>query len=111
MRKTTQHLDDEHMLMYEWSGAGAGTICDIPAQSKRTHPWHAANSVLALMSSLLILGGCNTQSPAEQTSEQAVDKMKAGPLYEQATSRPAPAESPEAAGYAMGEVPAEQPAR
>lgn len=113
MRKTTQHLDDEHMQLYEWCGAGAGTICDIPAQSKRTHRWPAACGVLALMSSLLILSACKTQSPAEQASEQAVGEMsmKAGALYEEATSRPASAQSPEAAGYAMGEVPAEQPVR
>jgi len=113
MRKTMQYLDDEHMQLYEWSGAGAGTICDIPAQSKRTDSWHAAYRVLALMGSLLTLNACNTPSPAEQASEQAAGElnMKAGSLYEQATSRPAPAESPEAAGYAMGEVPAGQPAR
>ena len=102
MRKTTQHLDDEHMRLYEWSGAGAGTICDIPAQSKRTYPWHAAYSVLALMGSLLTLSGCNTQSPAEQASEQAGGmKMKGRSLYEEATSKPVPAKSPKAAGHAM----------
>jgi len=109
MRKTMQYLDDEHMQLYEWSGAGAGTICDIPAQSKRTDSWHAVYRVLALMGSLLTLSACNTPGPAEQAAGEL--NMKAGSQYEQATSRPAPAESPEAAGYAMGEVPAGQPAR
>lgn len=109
MRKTTQHLDDEHMQLYEWSGAGAGTVCDIPAQSKRTYRWRAACGVLALMGGLLILSGCNTPNPAEQAVGEM--NMKAGSLYEQATSKPSSAESPEAAGYAMGEAPAEQPAK
>ncbi len=107
MRKTMQHLDDEHMRLYEWSGAGTGFT--VPAKSKRTHSWHASYSVLAVMTSLLILSGCNSKSPAESANEQAVGeiKMKEGALYEEATSSPAVAESPEAAGYAMGEVPAE----
>lgn len=109
MRKTPQALDDEHMQLYEWCGAGAGTVCDIPAQSTRTYPWHAACSVLALMSGLLTLAGCNTPSPAEQAVGET--NMKAGSLYEEAASRPATAESPEAAGHAMGEALAEQPAR
>ena len=110
MRKTSQYLEDEHMQFYEWSGAGAGTICGIPARSKRTHPWHASYSVLALMTSLLILNGCN-KNPAEQASEQVVEELKKkGPLYEDATSKSMPAESPEAAGHAMGATPGEQPA-
>jgi hypothetical protein len=107
MRKTTQHLDDEHMRLYEWSGAGMG--CHIPAKSKRTHPWHASYSVLAVMTSLLILNGCNTQSPAERVVEDM--KIKGETLYEEAMSKPVPTESPEAAGYAMDEASAEQPAR
>ena len=113
MRKTPQYLNDEHMQLYEWCGAGAGTVCDIPAQSKRTISRCTACGVLALMGSLLILSGCNTQSPAEQASGQAVEdiKMKAGSLYEEDTSKPASVQSPEAAGYAVGETPAEQSAR
>jgi hypothetical protein len=70
MRKTTQHLDDEHMRLYEWSGAGMG--CNVPPQSKCTRPWNAASGVLAVMTGLLILGGCNATRQAETASEQAV---------------------------------------
>ena len=111
MRKTTQYLNDEHMQLYQWCGAGAGTICDIPAPSKRSTSRLTACGVLALMGSLLILSGCNTQNPAEQANGQAAEetRMKAGSLYEEDTSKPASVQSPEAAGYA-GETPAEQPA-
>jgi hypothetical protein len=78
MRKTTQHLNDEHMVLYEWSGAG--TVGHGPVKSKRTHPWHASYSVLAVMTSLLILSGFNSRSPAESASGQGVGdiKMKEG---------------------------------
>jgi hypothetical protein len=111
MRKTMQHLDDEHMQLYEWSGAGAGTNSGIPARSKRAHAWHASYSVLALMTSLLILNGCN-KGPVEQSSELAgkETEKKGGPLFENAASRPEPAESPEAAGPEMDETPSEPPA-
>jgi hypothetical protein len=99
MRKTSHYLDDEHMQLYEWSGASAGTVCGIPEKSERTFHWFAAYSILALMSSLLILNGCKTQSPAEQAVEEM--KMKGRSLYEEATSRPVPAKSPKAAGHAM----------
>jgi len=78
MRKTMQHLDDEHMRLYEWSGAGTGLT--VPAKSKRTHSWHASYSVLAVMTSLLILSGFNSRSPAESASGQGIGdiKMKEG---------------------------------
>lgn len=93
MRKTTQHLNDEHMQLYEWSG----TQHAIPAGSKRTHPWHASYGVLALLTSLLVLNACDNKGPAEQAGEQvdqAVREMKeeAEPLYDGATARPGPAE-------------------
>ncbi|MDP1645703.1 MAG: hypothetical protein Q8L71_09415 [Thiobacillus sp.] len=70
MYKTTQHLNDEHMRLYEWSGAGAVMQPAIPAKSKRTHSWHASYDVLALLTSLLILNGCDNKGPAEQAGEQ-----------------------------------------
>jgi hypothetical protein len=74
MRKTTQHLDDEHMVLYEWSGAG--TFGHGPEKSKRTHPWHASYSVLAVMASLLILSGFNSKTPAEPASGQGLGNIK-----------------------------------
>jgi hypothetical protein len=109
MRKTIQSLEDEHMALYEWSGAGSGTILDFPGQTNRTRSRRVTCSVLALMGSLLVLSGCNTPSPAEQAAGET--NMKAGSLYEEATTKPVSAESPEAAGHALGEAPAEQPAR
>lgn len=70
MYKTTQHLNDEHMRLYEWSGAGAVIQPAIPEKSKRTHSWHASYDVLALLTSLLILNGCDNKGPAEQAGEQ-----------------------------------------
>jgi hypothetical protein len=79
MFKTTQHLNDEHMRLYEWSGAGAVIVPAIPAKSKRTHSWHASYDVLALLTSLLILNGCDNKGPAEQAEmqvDQAAKDMK-----------------------------------
>ena len=109
MHKTTHPLDDEHMTLYEWSGANAGTIIDLPPQTKQPGSRPVACSVLTLMGSLLVLSGCNTQSPAEQAAGDM--NMKAGSLYEEAKSKPVSADSPDATGHAMGEASAEQPAR
>ncbi len=68
MRTTMQHLNDEHMQLYEWSGAGIASA--IPARSKRTHPWHASYGVLAVLTSLLILNGCDNAGTAERAGEQ-----------------------------------------
>lgn len=73
------HLDDEHMRLYEWSGAGPGTLAGIPEKPKRPHPWHASYGVLALLTSLLILNGCDRKGPAEKAGEQvdqAIQGMK-----------------------------------
>lgn len=116
MQKTTPHLDDEHMKLYEWSGASAGMAYAISARSKRTHPWHASHGVLAVMTSLLILSACDSKNPVEQASEQVVEQMKndANPSPEQAAAQPMPAAPDEAAGHAMDETvpvaPAEKPA-
>jgi hypothetical protein len=72
MRQTLQHLNDEHMRLYEWSGAGTGTTLTIviPEKTKRRHTWHASYGVLALLTSLLALNGCDNTGPAEQAGEQ-----------------------------------------
>ncbi len=97
MRKHIQH-PDEHMALYEWCGAGTGgTGLPAPAEAKRSHPWHASYGVLTVLTSLLILYGCDKQAPAGQASEsneRSVQEMKeqASPLYEEATDKPGPAE-------------------
>lgn len=97
MYPTMKHLDDEHMRLYEWSGAGAGMAIRIPEKSKRTHAWHASYSVLALLTSLLALNGCDRKGPAEQAGEQvdqAIRGMKeeAGAPKNGVTAKPGPAE-------------------
>lgn len=51
---------------------GTTTRYTTPLKSKRTHAWHASYAVLALMTSLLALSGCNKE-PAEQAGSE-VDK-------------------------------------
>jgi len=97
MRKTSQHLNDEHMRLYEWSGAGPGITLNLPARSKRSHPWHASNAVLAVMTTLLILNGCDSKaSSAGATSgvDPATPSAKEGkaPLYDELGAQPAQAE-------------------
>ncbi|MHB1214193.1 MAG: hypothetical protein ACYCY9_04310 [Thiobacillus sp.] len=103
MRKTLQYLNDEHMQLYEWSGTGTGI--SIPAKSKRTHPWHASYAVLGVLTSLLLLNGCDNQGPAAQASEQVEQRMKDRPLYDDAASRPMP--EAEAGAPAADEAPAQ----
>lgn len=101
MSKTMPHLNDEHMQLYEWSGAG--TYISIPAKSKRTHPWRASYAVLGVLTSLLVLNGCDNQDSAEQASEQIEQRMKDRPLYDDDASRP----MPEAGAPAADEAPAQ----
>ncbi|KVW95477.1 hypothetical protein [Thiobacillus denitrificans] len=102
MHKTMPHLNDEHMQLYEWSGTGSGI--SIPAKSKRTHPWRASYAVLGVLTSLLVLNGCDNQDSAEQASEQIEQKMNDQPLYDDdAASQPMP--EAEAGGPAADEAP------
>lgn len=64
------HLNDEHMRLYEWSGAGTGMAHALPARSNRSHSWHASHAVLALLTSLLILNGCDSPRPAERRGDK-----------------------------------------
>lgn len=108
--KPTKHLNDEHMRLYEWSGLGAQTAAALPERSTRSHPWHASYGVLAVLTSLLILNGCDRQTAAEQASEQVgqVAQEPPEPLYDNTTA-PADAAAPVAPGTdeappaAMGE--------
>lgn len=106
MRNTTHHLNDEHMQLYEWSGAAGGIAFSLPARSKRTHPWHASYAVLAVLTSLLILNGCDKQGPAERAGEQvdqSVQDMKeeAKALFDDPADPPGPAQE---AGKALDEA-------
>lgn len=70
MPAMSHHLNDEHMRLYEWSGAGTGMAHTLPTRSRRSHPWQASHAVLALLTSLLILNGCDTLRPAEPSGEK-----------------------------------------
>ncbi|MCL5060953.1 MAG: hypothetical protein M1449_11055 [Candidatus Thermoplasmatota archaeon] len=76
MHAIPHHLNDEHMRLYEWSGAGTGMQHALPVGSKRSHPWHASYAVLALLTSLLILDGCDSKGPAGKAGEQAGEKIE-----------------------------------
>lgn len=98
--KPTKHLNDEHMRLYEWSGLCAQTAAVAPDRAKRSHAWHASYGVLAVLTSLLILNGCDQQTAAEQASEQvgqAGQEPPAEPLYDNLPA-PADAAAPAAAG-------------
>lgn len=97
--KPSKHLNDEHMRLYEWSGLGAQTAVALCAHSKRSHPWHASYGVLAVLTGLLILNGCDQQTAAEQASEQVgqVAQEPPEPLYDNMTA-PADAAAPETPG-------------
>lgn len=112
MAKTTAHLDDEHMMLYEWSGAGTGAAGLVPRRSKRTHPWHASYAVLALLTSLLTLGGCSGKDATEQAGEQVDQALReqkaqpdaAPPMPEATPMEPAPG-TPPPAGSTAGSAP------
>lgn len=98
MSKTRQTLSDEPMRMLEWCRT-LTSIEATPAQSKRMHAWHAACSVLAVLTGMLILNGCDSKNPSEQANEQidqAAQEMKkeGGPLYDNATVAPDPTQEP-----------------
>jgi hypothetical protein len=109
MKQPMKYLNDEHMQQYEWSGLGDGMAGPCPARSKRTHPWHASYSVLAVLTSLLILNGCDKQSSAEQASElvgQAAQETEQ-PLFDDSPTPPAYPEAAAPAAEGMGEPAAE----
>ncbi len=93
MHKTMQHLNDEHMRLYEWSGAGSGTLLQgAPEKSIRTHAWFAPYAILALLASLLALSGCDSQGPVEQAGEQldlAIKEMQSEQARPQINLAPA----------------------
>ena len=106
MHKTMPHLNDEHMQLYEWSGSGTEIAFSTPAKSKRAHPWHASYAVLAVLTSLLILNGCDKQGPAERAGEQMDrsvqdTKEEANTLFDEPTTQSGPAQE---AGKALDDA-------
>lgn len=71
MDQTMPYLNDEHMQLYEWSGAGAGiTLTRLPKARRRARAWHPLYGILALLTTLLALTGCDSPGPAEGAGEQ-----------------------------------------
>lgn len=109
MKHAMKYLNDEHMRLYEWSGLSTEMGSPRPVKSKRTHSWHASYSVLAVLTTLLILNGCDRQATAEQASDQvgqAVQEPPAQPLYDDPTAQ-APADAAAPATEGTGEPPAD----
>lgn len=94
MKQILKYLNDEHMRLYEWNGLGGGMSGPGQERSKRTHSWHASYAVLAVLTSLLILNGCDKQGAAEQASEQ-VGQAAQEPPHDTPTA-PAEAAAPAA---------------
>lgn len=97
MKHTPRYLNDEHMRLYEWSGLGDGMSGPDRERSKRTHSWHASYAVLAVLTSLLILNGCDKQGAAEQASEQVGQAAQEPPPHD-TLAAPAEAAAPAAGG-------------
>lgn len=76
-----QYLNDEHMRMYEWNGAGTGIATRDAAAKPR---WHASYAVLAVLTSLLVLNGCDTQETAALPGDQFEQSADAQPAYNEA---------------------------
>ncbi|HEY9097795.1 MAG TPA: hypothetical protein VIN38_02895 [Thiobacillus sp.] len=88
--------------------AGATAVC-APRKSKRTHAWHASYAVLAVLTTLLMLNGCDKQGPAEQAGSQVDQTVKdmdlpppsAGNPSDHTINQPGPAQE---AGKALDEA-------
>lgn len=121
MRKQTQH-PDEHMALYEWCGAGTGGNGLVPAEMKRSHSWHASYGVLGVLTSLLLLQGCDGNTPAAKretgidqsarasAEEQLIESHQgfwAGPAQEPQAA--ADTQVPDAAAPAGTEITPQQP--
>ena len=121
MRKQIQH-PDEHMALYEWCGAGTNGNGLVPAEMKRSHSWHASYGVLGVLTSLLLLAGCDGGRP-DATSEAGIDQAVRTPGEEQlieshqgfwagpaqGPQAAADAENPDAAAPAGGAGSSQQP--
>jgi hypothetical protein len=93
--KTMRHLDDEHMRLYEWSGAGAAMPRALSAGPRRMQRWQASSAVLAVLATVLILNACDNETPLQtadeqvaQTLEQVRDELSIDMLAPEKATRP-----------------------
>lgn len=79
MRQIRQAHDNPLAPLHEARATEVATGYPHTARSKRSHPWHASYSVLAVLTSMLILNGYENKGPAEQAGtpfDQAAPKPK-----------------------------------
>ncbi|MBT9567532.1 MAG: hypothetical protein IV085_04465 [Thiobacillus sp.] len=70
------------------------SIPDAVRKSKRTHSWHASYAVLAVMTSVLVLSGCDNKKTAEQAGTEADKAVQTVPENAPAPSAGYPADPP-----------------
>jgi len=68
MRQIRQAHDNPLAPLHEARATEMATGYSHTARSKRSHPWHASYSVLAVLTSMLILNGYENTGPAEQAA-------------------------------------------
>lgn len=105
MKLTAPHLADEHMTFYEWNGNTPRF--GVARNASRGHRWQASASVLAVLATLLILTGCDRQSPVEANSEKTAPagedtREQAADLYDEI--KPQPPGPAEQAGAALDDA-------
>ena len=79
MKSTPRYLNDEHMRLYEWNGLRSGAALSPAQESKRSRAWHASAGVLAVLTTLLLLNGCDNTTTAEQQATEPVDQTAQAP--------------------------------
>ncbi len=99
MKKPAPHLADEHMNLYEWCGGVASF--GLPVETRRPRRWHASYGALAVLTSLLVLNGCDRQGPLDQTGDQ---------VGQPADTAPPPPSTPSPSDNNMNANPAMPPA-
>lgn len=88
MQTRIDYLNDAcHPTKLSLAGAAGAT-----RRSKRTHTWHASYAVLALMTSLLLVSGCDKKDTAEQAAPPADKAVQTTPENAPAPSAGYPAD-------------------
>lgn len=96
MKSTAKYLNDEHMRHYEWSGISRATPLAPAQAATRSHAWHASYGVLAVLTTLLILNGCDRDTTAERSSDEPIEQTAQAPseqpLYDESPAMSSPSE-------------------
>jgi hypothetical protein len=107
MKSTAKYLNDEHMRHYEWSGISRATPLAPAQAAKRSHAWHASYGVLAVLTTLLILNGCDRDTTAERSGDEQVEQTAQAPseqpMYDESPAMSSPTEAGAPAGAESGD--------